>query len=269
MSAVGEVAIEAHELRKSFPVAAGWRELLHPKQRREALRGISLRLEKGRILALLGANGAGKTTLIKILCTALLPDAGWARIFGHDVVTEPMAVKRRLGMVVNEERSFYYRLSCRANLEFFAALWDLHGEAAQRRIDEVLELVGLRSRAEDRFDRLSTGMRQRMAIARGLLMHPDLLFLDEPTRSLDPVATRQIHTFIAEELVARQGKTVVVATNNLEEAEALAQDLLVLRRGEVAAAGPLAEVAGEGRERLLELLGSTSHDTEAAEEMRP
>jgi len=247
-------AIEVHALRKSFPVAAGWREMFHPKQWREALRGVSLRLEEGRVLALLGANGAGKTTLIKILCTALLPDAGEARVFGHDVVADPMAVKRRLGMVVNEERSFYYRLSLRANLEFFAALWDLHGGAARRRIEEVLALVGLSDRIEDRFDRLSTGMRQRMAIARGLLMDPDLLFLDEPTRSLDPIATTQIHDFIRTDLVQRQGKTVVVATNNLEEAEALAQDVLVLREGEVAAAGTMEQVAEGGRPSLLRLL---------------
>ena len=247
-------AIEADGLRKSFPVAAGWSEILRPKQWREALRGVAVRHSRGRVLAILGANGAGKTTLIKILCTALLPDAGRAKVFGYDVVNQPMEVKRRLGMVVNEERSFYYRLSCRSNLEFFASLWDLHGAAAQERIQEVLRIVGLPDRIDDRFDRLSTGMRQRMAIARGLLMNPDILFLDEPTRSLDPVATRQIHTFIREDLVEKHGKTVVVATNSLEESQTLAQDLLVLRRGEVAAAGEVAQVTSGGKDVLLDLL---------------
>ena len=248
------LAIEANDLRKSFPVAAGWSEILRPKQWREALRGVSVKHAGGRVLAILGANGAGKTTLIKILCTALLPDGGWARVFGHDVVEKPMEVKRRLGMVVNEERSFYYRLSCRNNLEFFASLWDLNGTTAQERIEEVLRLVDLLDRIDDRFDRLSTGMRQRMAIARGLLMNPDILFLDEPTRSLDPVATRQIHAFIREDLVQKHGKTVVVATNNLEESQVLAQDLLVLRQGEVAAAGEVDAIMRGGNDALLDLL---------------
>lgn len=250
------LAIDAKELSKRYPVAAGWRDLLKAREYRSALTDVSFRLEQGRVLGLLGANGAGKTTLLKILCTALLPDGGEARILGHEVVREASLAKRRIGMVVNEERSFYFRLSCRRNLEFFAALWDLHGTAARERIDELLELVGLSERAEDRFDRLSTGMRQRMAIARGLLMEPELLFLDEPTRSLDPVTTDQMHRFIREELVEAKGKTVVVATNDLAEAEALAQELLVLRKGEVVADGPMSEVGAQGREGLLELLGA-------------
>lgn len=256
-------AIEAEGLCKRYPINTGWRDILRRRRYRTALQGVGFRLERGRVLGLLGANGAGKTTLLKILCTALIPDGGSARILGHDLETEAAGAKRRIGMVVNEERSFYFRLSCRRNLEFFAALWDLHGPAARERIDELLELVGLSERAEDRFDRLSTGMRQRMAIARGLLMDPELLFLDEPTRSLDPVTTDQMHRFIREELVEIKGKTVVVATNDLGEAEALAQELLVLREGEVAASGSMEEFAKHGREGMLELLRAQGNERDA------
>ena len=142
-----------------------------------------------------GLTGPEKTTLIKLLCTLIAPDSGRARVMGHDLKQQE-AIKYAVGLVVADERSFYWRLSVRHNLDFFAAMLNLPGPAARQRIDAVLEMVGLTAEAGRRVSELSTGMRQRLAIARGLLHQPRLLFLDEPTRSLDPLAAAHLHDLI-------------------------------------------------------------------------
>lgn len=250
-------AIHVAGLHKSFPQNSSWRDVFRRRERRVALEDVSFSLRPGRTLAVLGVNGAGKTTLLKILSTTVAPERGRCEILGVDVLNDPHRAKRHLGLVVNEERSFYFRLSARQNLEFFASLWDLRGGARDQRVQEVLGLVGLGDRADDRFDRFSTGMRQRMAIARGLLMDPDILLLDEPTRSLDPVASASIRSFLRRELVEGQGKTAVLATNDLTEVEDLAHDLLVLREGRVLAHGDCEEVRAKwdgGLEGLVEAM---------------
>ena len=255
-------AIRVAGVHKSFPQTTSWRDFFRPRERRPALIDVSFSLRPGRTLGVLGVTGAGKTTLLKILSTTVAPEQGSCEILGVDVLRDPNRAKHHLGLVVNEERSFYFRLTARQNLEFFAALWDLRGQERDRRIQDVLNLVGLADRADDRFDRFSTGMRQRMAIARGLLVDPDILLLDEPTRSLDPVASASIRRFVRDQLVVGRGKTAVLATNDLTEVEDLADDLLVLRAGSVLAHGPLEEIRTQWDGGLEGLVRAMAPDVE-------
>lgn len=234
------LAIETHGLKKTFPpplrlpgVRARGRAAV------TAVDGVDLALARGELLTLLGPNGAGKTTLIKLLATLIVPTAGEARVMGH-TLRETHAIKAAVGLVVADERSFYWRLTARQNLRFFAALHDLSGRDAERRIDEVLAQVGLQAVADDRFQAYSTGMRQRLAIARGLLHRPQLLFMDEPTRSLDPHATRELHELVRALVAA--GTSVLLTTHDLAEAEALSERVAVMHRGRIRASAPPAEL---------------------------
>lgn len=206
-----------------------------------ALNRVTLQVREGEVFGILGPNGAGKTTLIKLLCTLILPDEGEAWIEGYSLLEEDR-VKRYIGLVTGEERSFYWRLSGRKNLEFFAALQDMSPAAARKNISSVMELVGLKDRSEDHFQTYSAGMKQRLALARGLLHHPRILFLDEPTKSLDPVAADGIRSFIRQKLVKEEGKTIFLATHNLEEAETLCDRIAIIDGGKILACGSPQEV---------------------------
>ncbi len=228
-------AIEARTLRKVFHPP---RSLRRPFVRPEpvtAVAGVDLQVGRGELFGLLGPNGAGKTTLIKMLCTLILPTAGHARVMGHDLNDEG-AIKQSVGLVVSDERSFYWRLTARKNLIFFAAMVGLHGRAAHQRVEEVLQAVELTEAAGRRFSAFSTGMRQRLAIARGLLHRPQLLFLDEPTRSLDPLAAGRLHNLVRG--LVDEGVTVLLTTHNLSEAEALCGRVAVMHRGRLLACAP-------------------------------
>ncbi len=248
-------AILAESLVKRYPVFRGFRELVRrPFDRRTvtALDGLDLRVEKGRVFCLLGPNGAGKTTLIKILATLVLPDGGRAAVDGRDVAREPGPAKRAVGYAVGEERSFYWRLTGRQNLEFFGALYGLRGAARDLRIAEVLRLVGLDGAADLRFNSYSTGMRQMLAFARALLADASILLVDEPTRSLDPLAADRIRTFLRGELAGRQGRTILWATHDLGEAADHADDIAVISRGRIRLHGPASSLAGGSRAALRE-----------------
>ena len=258
-------AILAESLVKRYPVFRGFRELVrHPFDRRTvtSLDGLDLRVEPGRVFCLLGPNGAGKTTLIKILATLVLPDGGRALVGGHDVAREPGPAKRAVGYAVGEERSFYWRLSGRQNLEFFAALYGLRGAGRDRRIGEVLELAGLGEAAGLRFNTYSTGMKQMLAFARALLADASILLVDEPTRSLDPLAADRIRTFLCGELAGRQGKTVLWATHDLGEAADHADDIAVISRGRIRLQGPAEALARGGRAALREAYERAVAETE-------
>jgi ABC-2 type transport system ATP-binding protein len=257
-----DYAIEAFQIEKSFAKKRSVKELLTRPfakvERVRALRGVDLHVKTGEIFGLLGPNGAGKTTLVKILSCLVLPDAGRASIAGIDVVHENK-VKPRLGLVHSDERSFYWRLSGRDNLRFFSRLYDVPGSRIESRIDELLRKVDLLDAASRRFSDYSSGMKQRLAIARALLHDPPVLLMDEPTRSLDPAASLSLRAFIRDELSARDRKTILLATHNLREAEVLCDRIAILVQGTVRQTGTVAEVRSLGideRSFRLELTGA-------------
>ncbi|CAA9244201.1 MAG: hypothetical protein AVDCRST_MAG76-1937 [uncultured Acidimicrobiales bacterium] len=198
-----------------------------------ALRGVDLAVPWGAIVAVLGPNGAGKSTMLRILGTTVLPDSGQVELGGHDVVADPAAARRSLGLVLGEERSWYWRISGRHNLEFFAALHGLPRRAARARADELLRLVDLEEQADRRFDRYSSGMKARLSLARALLHEPPVLCLDEPTRTLDPVAALSFRELVRAQ--AASGRAVLFTTHDLHEAAAVASRVVVMVRGRVAA----------------------------------
>jgi ABC-2 type transport system ATP-binding protein len=238
-------AIRVSNLSKVFPVTKSYGELLfHPFRKKTvtALRGIDLQIEKGDLFGLLGSNGAGKTTLIKILCTLVLPTKGTAYIDGVDVCKDPGRIKPKLGYVIGDERSFYWRLTGRQNLRFFAVLNNIPQKEINPRVSYLLDLVGLTAHGEKMFKTYSTGMKKMLAIARGMLTNPDILIMDEPTSGLDPMVSRKIKNFIKGTLVNIEGKTVLMATHNLAEVEQLCSRIAVLDRGEVKATGTVEEI---------------------------
>jgi len=240
-------AIECLNMTKAYPQPKGYRDvLLHPftKRTQLALRDVDLKIGRGELVAILGLNGAGKTTLLKLLATLILPTSGTARVNGYDICRESEKVKSQVAFVFSEERSFYWWLTGRENLSFFAALYNLFGAPMRARVEEVLKTVRLREVADGAFMRYSTGMKQRLSIARALLPDPAVLLMDEPTKGLDPLIGSEIRAFIREELVQRRGKTVLFATHHLEEAQEIADWMVVLVRGTVRASGTLEELGG-------------------------
>jgi ABC-2 type transport system ATP-binding protein len=209
-----------------------------------ALGGIDMEVWPGEVVALLGPNGAGKSTLIRILATTLLPTDGCAQIAGQDVSRSPQIARRSIGLVLSEQRSFFWRLSGAANLEFFGALHGLGRSQARQRAAETLALVGLSEVASRRVDRYSTGMRSRLSIARSLIGKPQVLLLDEPTSSLDPVVAREVRTMVSG-LAADHGVAVLYATHDLHEAAAIASRTMILVRGRVAGWSPAGTDAAE------------------------
>lgn len=193
-----------------------------------ALDGISFSVENGEVFGFLGPNGAGKTTTIRILTGQLRPSSGSARVLGCDVVTDRQALKPQIG-VVFEYQNLYERLSARDNLRFSANLYGV----PRTRVDQVLEQVGLAERASDNPKKYSNGMKQRLLIARALLHQPKVLFLDEPTRGLDPHLARGIRDFITN--LARQGVTVFLTTHYMEEADQLCDRVAILDQGRIVA----------------------------------
>lgn len=236
-------AIRATKLTKRFPRSSGYRDLLPFRKRQwtKAVEEVSLDIGEGERFGLLGPNGAGKTTLIKLLCCLILPNSGTAQVFGHDIRREEQAVKSLVGLVSSEERSFFWRLTGRENLQFYASLYHLSNQQASRLISQLLELVGLADQGDVRFQNYSTGMRQKLAIARSLLSEPQVLFADEPTKSLDPVSAQAVRSFLRER-VAGRGKTVVLATHNLSEAEQFCDRLAIMDHGKIIAMGSVPEL---------------------------
>ena len=229
---------------KNYPLPRTLRELFLTPFRQsyiEALRGISLEVRKGEIFALIGPNGAGKTTLLKIISTLLLPNGGKVIVNGFDVVKEERKVRKSIGYVVNEERSFYWRLSGWENLKFFGVLNNLSGKELRKRIKEVVELTGLGNWISRPVKDYSTGLRQRLSLARGLLVSPSLLILDEPTRSLDPIMAKELRNFIKERAL-KDGLTVLLATHNLSEAEEMGERLAIIDKGVIKKIGNTEEI---------------------------
>lgn len=201
------------------------------------LDGVNIKVREGEVLGLLGPNGAGKSTLIKILCTLIMPTEGNAYVNGYNVVKEGQKARSCIGFVTTDERSFYWRLSGRENLQFFATLHNMPQTKVKARVEELLDVVHLKNRADEPFLNYSAGMKQRMAIARGLLNDPAVLFMDEPTRSLDPSAAKSLRDFIKEHIVGEKGKTVFISTHQLDEAEQLCDKVAILDEGRIKVQG--------------------------------
>jgi ABC-2 type transport system ATP-binding protein len=243
---------------------------------RHALDGVTLDVRAGELFGLLGPNGGGKTTLLRVVTALLAPDEGSARVFGHDTVREPAAVRQRLG-VVFQQVALDAELTLRENLRFHGALVGLRGAALDARVGEVLAAFGLADRAGDRVKTLSGGLARRADLARGLLHRPPLLLLDEPTTGLDPTARRDLWDALAR-LRREEGTTVVVATHLMEEAEGCDR-VGILSAGRLVALGApanlRADLGGEAlwldtrrpdalRQRLADTLGLEARPVGAA-----
>ncbi|HEY3313244.1 MAG TPA: ATP-binding cassette domain-containing protein [Anaerolineales bacterium] len=236
-------AVEAENLVKKFPKRSsaengekkkfwpfGKKE---PKQTFTAVDGVSLQIGRGEIFGLLGPNGAGKSTTIRMLCTLLEPSNGTARVNGFDVVKQANDVRRNLGTVLAGERSIYWKLTGRENLEYFAALYHIPGAVARKRVDELIELMELKERANELVEKYSTGMRQRVAISKALLAKPPILLLDEPTLGLDPQAARNLRELILQ--LQQEGHTILLTTHYMEEADQLSDRIGIIDTGKIIA----------------------------------
>jgi ABC-2 type transport system ATP-binding protein len=211
-------------------------------QRISALDSVSLSVKKGEVFAILGPNGAGKTTLLKILSTLVLPDSGKAYVEGIDVTRRPRATVKVLQSVFAESQGFERRLTGRENLEFFATLLGIPKKEAKARIDELLAFTGMAERADTMFQRYSTGMARRLLVCRALLSDASVLLFDEPTAALDPIAAADFRRLIRKDLADNEGKTILLATHNLWEAEQICDRIAVLRKGKILAVGTPEEI---------------------------
>jgi ABC-2 type transport system ATP-binding protein len=196
---------------------------------RTALDNFTFAVAEGEIHGLLGPNGAGKTTLCKILSTVLTPTAGRAEVMGHDIVQDATAVRRLIGIVFGGERGLYTRLTARQNLRYWSALYRQPRKDGYKRVDMLLERVGLAERADDKVQVYSRGMKQRLHLARGLVGRPRLLILDEPTTGLDPVAAHEFRDLVSE--LRATGMTVLLTTHDMAEAESVCDRVSIVDRG--------------------------------------
>ena len=242
--------VSARSVTMRFPIAKRYRELaLHPFRPRrqfQALTDVNVTVEKGDRIAVLGPNGAGKTTLLKLIGGLLLPTKGQIIVNGHDTLRQNNAARKSVGFVMNEERSFFWRLTGIQNLEFFAALDNLSGLTARERIGELVRFVGLEDHAGKPVATYSSGMKQRLALARGLLSEPEVLILDEPTRTLDPVACEDLINLILERLHHDSRKTLLIATHRLEEVMKLCDKVVVISQGRILAVDRLSDLVTRG-----------------------
>jgi ABC-2 type transport system ATP-binding protein len=227
-------AISIQNLSKTFPPSFPRLKALfrmHVEPPVEALRDVSLEVGDGEIFGLIGRNGAGKTTLTKIIATLVQPTSGTVSVKDFDSIRDEVRVRSLIGLATAEERSFYWRLSCEKNMMFFARLYGLRDQEARRRIGSIFERVGLTELADRRFSDISTGNKQKLAVARALLPEPPVLLLDEPTRSLDPLAAAEMRALIS----SLEGVSILLTSHNLSEIEELCGRVAIISKGELKA----------------------------------
>lgn len=218
-----------------FPIPKRYREwITHPLRARRvvtALRNASVEIAAGDRVAVMGPNGAGKTTLLKLISGLLFPTEGEVTVKGLSTLNHNSAARKSVGFVFNEDRSFYWRLTGVQNLEFFGALDNLWGARLKERVDELIQLVGLEKAGDQMVSGYSSGMKQRLALARVLIADPEVLILDEPTRALDPVASEEMVELVMNDIHREACKTLLIATHRPEEAVLLCNKLMVIDAG--------------------------------------
>lgn len=247
------VAVAIEGVSKTFPLRRSWRDTMlfrTPGVARKSLDNVSISVREGELFGILGPNGAGKTTLFRIVATSLLADEGSVSVCGLDVEHDALRVRELMAVVTANERAVNWRLTARQNLELFAALYRVPVAETAARVSAVLQIVDLGAAADRPVSGYSSGMKQRVMIARALLANPRLLLLDEPTRSLDPVSARDLRRFIREVLVDTHGCTVLLATHDGDEAFHLCDRVAIMAQGRVLAldtADRLAQQFGDAR----------------------
>ena len=227
--------LEADSLAKSFTVKEGPVFRKSPKTV-IALRDVSFKVKKGEVFGLLGPNGAGKTTTIKILCTLIAPTSGDAFVNGHSVTRAPQKARQDLGVMLTGDRTLYWKLTGRENLEYFSALYHMEKELAKKRIEQVLKLVGLEDRQNTLVENYSTGMRIRLSFGKAILHEAPVILLDEPTMSLDPQSALLIREVIQD--LRRNGHAIVLTTHYMEEADQLSDRVAIIDQGKIIALAP-------------------------------
>jgi len=224
-----EKAIVVSDLHRVYHTSKGI--LRKTRHAVEAVKGISFDVEFGELFGLVGPNGAGKTTTIKMLTTLLTPTSGTARVLGFDIVKDVVEIRRRIGIIFGGERGLYYRVSGRENLRYFADLYGVPLSKREKRIGQLLDMVGLSDRADSKVEEYSRGMKQRLHIAKGLINDPQLVFMDEPTIGLDPQAARDTRAMIKQ--LVEKGKTILLTTHYMFEADELCRRIGVISNGEI------------------------------------
>lgn len=202
-----------------------------------AVDDVSFEIEDAEIFGLLGPNGAGKTTLIKCISTLLIPDKGTAIVGGYDVLKDSLNVRRKIGLLTGGERSLYWKLSVVDNLKYFAALYGVSRKETKERINFILDLMELKDKANERVERLSSGMKQKLSFGRAMIHNPPILLIDEPTIGLDPYFARFIRNFIKDELNKKLKKTILLTTHYMEEADELCDRVAFMSNGKVVKIG--------------------------------
>jgi ABC-2 type transport system ATP-binding protein len=277
------VAISINRVSKTYPVPLArlkrfFRRTLKPPV--EALKGVSFDVHAGEIFGLIGRNGAGKTTLTKIVATLVQPTHGTVTVNGFDSVRDEERVRAQVGLATAEERSFYWRLTAQQNLMFFARLHGLSDQLAHRRINDLIARFELEEVARRRFGELSTGNKQRLAFARAMLASPPVLLLDEPTRSLDPLAAARMRALINELAQSAPPVSILLTSHNLVEVEELCERVAIISRGLIRTLGTTRElraqhkqtervrltINGLTRETAGRVMGHTLRDVEITEQ---
>jgi ABC-2 type transport system ATP-binding protein len=224
-----------------------------------AVDGVSLCVEPGKILALLGQNGAGKTTTVRMLTALLVPSRGWARVAGYDVTKKPQDIRANVG-VLTEQHGLYMRMTGEEYLEFFGRVYGLDPGARKSRSDYLLQYFGIAEAARRRCGEYSKGMKQKLALARALMHDPSVLLLDEPTSAMDPESSRLVRDEIAR--LRSSQRTIIICTHNLAEAEALADSIAIIYRGRILLNGTLDELKRA-------VLGPVEYEARFAHEFDP
>jgi len=264
---MNEYAVEVEGVSKQFRETLKFFYILtHPFKPKmfTALDNISLKVKKGEIFGIIGPNGAGKTTLLRIISTLLSPDSGEVRVCGLSQVKDELEVRSKIGLIRGEERGLYWRLTVRQNLEFFGALADIPQNELNEKVERIVKVVALERKIDEKVGALSSGMKQRTDIARALLHDPEILLMDEPTKSLDPISAADIRNFIKEDIVKKEGKTVIISTHNLNEAISLCNRIAIMDNAKVIKVGTYKELQERtiGKKHLTMVLMEEPMDME-------